>query len=142
MFIYSYVMINIRLLILLLVIDIEYESVMSDGIFFKNMFYIIIKSDFLQINDLINFLMLIEICVFLVEIMFIDIIDLKSILKDVLLLLFMKIKSLDDFLLVQIISSLIQIISIEFVIFDFKLLFFINKEIVVLSNYFENFDNL
>lgn len=135
-------MINIRLLILLLVIDIEYESVMSDGIFFKNMFYIIIKSDFLQINDLINFLMLIEICVFLVEIMFIDIIDLKSILKDVLLLLFMKIKSLDDFLLVQIISSLIQIISIEFVIFDFKLLFFINKEIVVLSNYFENFDNL
>lgn len=135
-------MINIRLLLLLLVIDIEYESVMSDGIFFKNMFYIIIKSDFLQINDLINFLMLIEICVFLVEIMFIDIIDLKSILKDVLLLLFMKIKSLDDFLLVQIISSLIQIISIEFVIFDFKLLFFINKEIVVLSNYFENFDNL
>lgn len=135
-------MINIRLLILLLVIDIEYESVMSDGIFFKNMFYIIIKSDFLQINDLINFLMLIEICVFLVEIMFIDIIDLKSILKDVLLLLFMKIKSLDDFLLVQIISSLIQIISIEFVLVDFKLLFFINKEIVVLSNYFENFDNL
>lgn len=142
MFIYSYVMINIRLLILLLVIDIEYESVMSDGIFFKNMFYIIIKSDFLQINDLINFLMLLEICVFLVEIMFIDIIDLKSILKDVLLLLFMKIKSLDDFLLVQIISSLIQIISIEFVLVDFKLLFFINKEIVVLSNYFENFDNL
>lgn len=47
MFIYSYVMINIRLLILLLVIDIEYESVMSDGIFFKKMFYIIIKSDFL-----------------------------------------------------------------------------------------------
>lgn len=47
MFIYSYVMINIRLLILLLVIDIEYESVMSDGIFFKNMFYIIIKSDYL-----------------------------------------------------------------------------------------------
>lgn len=135
-------MINIRLLILLLVIDIEYESVMSDGIFFKNMFYIIIKSDFLQINDLINFLMLLEICVFLVEIMFIDIIDLKSILKDVLLLLFMKIKSLDDFLLVQIISSLIQIISIEFVLVDFKLLFFINKEIVVLSNYFENFDNL
>lgn len=74
--------------------------------------------------------------------MFIDIIDLKSILKDVLLLLFMKIKSLDDFLLVQIISSLIQIISIEFVLVDFKLLFFINKEIVVLSNYFENFDNL
>lgn len=142
MFIYSYVMINIRLLILLLVIDIEYESVMSDRIFFKNMFYIIIKSDFLQINDLINFLMLLEICVFLVEIMFIDIIDLKSILKDVLLLLFMKIKSLDDFLLVQIISSLIQIISIEFVLVDFKLLFFINKEIVVLSNYFENFDNL
>lgn len=142
MFIYSYVMINIRLLILLLVIDIEYESVMSDRIFFKNMFYIIIKSDFLQINDLINFLMLIEICVFLVEIMFIDIIDLKSILKDVLLLLFMKIKSLDDFLLVQIISSLIQIISIEFVLVDFKLLFFINKEIVFLSNYFENFDNL
>lgn len=135
-------MINIRLLILLLVIDIEYESVMSDGIFFKNMFYIIIKSDFLQINDLINFLMLLEICVFLVEIMFIDIIDLKSILKDVLLLLFMKIKSLDDFLLVQIISSLIQIISIEFVLVDFKLLFFMNKEIVVLSNYFENFDNL
>lgn len=135
-------MINIRLLILLLVIDIEYESVMSDGIFFKNMFYIIIKSDFLQINDLINFLMLLEICVFLVEIMFIDIIDLKSILKDVLLLLFMKIKSLDDFLLVQSISSLIQIISIEFVLVDFKLLFFINKEIVVLSNYFENFDNL
>lgn len=115
--------------------DIEYESVMSDGIFFKNMFYIIIKSDFLQINDLINFLMLIEICVFLVEIMFIDIIDLKSILKDVQLLLFMKIKSLDDFLLVQ-------IISIEFVLVDFKLLFFINKEIVVLSNYFENFYNL
>lgn len=74
--------------------------------------------------------------------MFIDIIDLKSILKDVLLLLFMKIKSLDDFLLVQIISSLIQIIIIEFVLVDFKLLFFINKEIVFLSNYFENFDNL
>lgn len=74
--------------------------------------------------------------------MFIDIIDLKSILKDVLLLLFMKIKSLDDFLLVQIMSSLIQIISIEFVLVDFKLLFFINKEIVVLSNYFENFYNL
>lgn len=74
--------------------------------------------------------------------MFNDIIDLKSILNDVLLLLFMKIKSLDDFLLVQIISSLIQIISIEFVLVDFKLLFFINKEIVVLSNYFENFDNL
>lgn len=32
--------------------------------------------------------------------MFIDILDLKSILKDVLLLLFMKIKSLDGFLLV------------------------------------------
>eukprot|EP00105_Crassostrea_gigas_P037223 XP_019921371.1 PREDICTED: mucin-4-like [Crassostrea gigas] len=140
--IHSYVMTNTRSSISPSATDIEYESVMSDGILSKNMFYTTIKSDSLQINDLTNTFMPTETLAFQVETTFTDITDSKSISKDAPLSSFTKIKSSDDFLPVQTISSPTQTISIESVLADFKSSPSINKETAALSNHFENFDNL
>uniref|UniRef100_A0A8W8IN95 SEA domain-containing protein n=1 Tax=Magallana gigas TaxID=29159 RepID=A0A8W8IN95_MAGGI len=138
----SNVMTNTRSSISPSATDIEYESVMSEGILSKNMFYTTIKSDSLQINDLTNSLMPTETLAFQVETTFTDITDSKSISKDAPLSSFTKIKSSDDFLPVQTISSPTQTISIESVLADFKSSPSINKETAALSNHFENFDHL